>query len=156
MRLSVAALELRKQAQHFEIEPDEGDHQAERAVPLHVTRSAHTRAGLNHVEVEDKVERGDDDDEEAEADSDDPAAVDRGNCNVEKAQNDFSEIEERDSAGGRDDAELEILRDADRSRFVSDKHHGKHTERQADGVEGGAGGRLVENGGRGAAGAALG
>src|SRR6202161_1885626 len=147
MRLSVAALELRKQAQHFEIEPDEGDHQAERAVPLHVTRSAHARAGLDHVEVENEIERGYDDDEEAEADSDDPAAVDRWNRNVEKAQNNFSEIEERDAAGGCNDAELEILRDADRAGLVCDEHHGTHTERTADGVEGDAGVRLVENGG---------
>src|ERR1700722_15896490 len=147
MSWSVAALEFRKQAQHFEIEPDERDHQAERAVPLHVTWSAHARAGFDHVEIEDEVESGDDDDEEAEADADVAAAVDSGDCNVEKAQDDFSEIEERDAARGCDDAELEILRDADGAGFIRDEHHGEHAEGQADGMEGDAGIRLVENGG---------
>src|ERR1700722_3018652 len=147
MSWSVAALEFRKQAQHFEIEPDERDHQAERAVPLHVTWSAHARAGFDHVEIGDEVESGDADDEEAEADADDAAAVDRRNRNVEETQDDLNEIEERDAAGGCDDAELEILRDANRAGFIRDEHDGKHTEGEADGVECDSGIRLVENGG---------
>src|SRR6266849_6736566 len=63
-----AAARFREQAQNFEIEPDEHDHQAEGAVPLHVFWSAHAHAGFDHVEVEDQIERGDDHHEETETD----------------------------------------------------------------------------------------
>src|ERR1700733_13815367 len=143
---SVAPLELREQPQHFKIEPDESDHQAERAVPLHVTRSAVARAGFDHVEVEHQVERGDDHNEEAEADADDAAAVDCGNRDVEEAQHHLYEIKERNATGSRDDAQLEILRGADRARFVGEEHHGEHAEGQPDGVKRDAGIGLVELG----------
>src|ERR1700759_1960438 len=40
---SVPALQLRKQPQHLQIQPNQRHHQSERSVPLHVTRSTHAR-----------------------------------------------------------------------------------------------------------------
>src|SRR5580704_11667142 len=81
-RLSVA--QFTEQAKNFEIQPDERDHQAERAVPLHVLRRSAGYACLDHIEIENQIERRNDDHEEAEADSDDAASIDRRDRNVEE------------------------------------------------------------------------
>jgi len=49
------AAHLAEQAEDFEIEPDERDHQAERAVPFHVFRRTTLNASLDHVEIEHQV-----------------------------------------------------------------------------------------------------
>src|SRR3990172_4056117 len=67
---------LRKQSQYLDIEPDQRDHEAECAVPLHILRRALCRAALDEIEVEHEVQGRDDDDEEAEADPDHPPPLD--------------------------------------------------------------------------------
>ena len=66
----VPAAHFGEQAQDFQVEPDQRDHDAEGAVPLHVLGSADLHAPLDEVEVEHQIEGGDADDEEAETDAD--------------------------------------------------------------------------------------
>src|SRR5271165_1474926 len=66
---SSAAAELRQQPQDLEVQPDQRDHQREGAIPLHVFRSAHARAIFDEIEVEDEIQRGNDYDDDAEADA---------------------------------------------------------------------------------------
>src|SRR3546814_2860020 len=47
-----ARLQLRQQPQELDVQPHQRDHQAERAVPLHVLRRAALDAGLDEVEVQ--------------------------------------------------------------------------------------------------------
>jgi hypothetical protein len=51
----LSAAHLAEQAEDFQIEPDEGDHQAECAVPLHVLGRAVAHAGFDHVEIENQI-----------------------------------------------------------------------------------------------------
>jgi hypothetical protein len=51
----LSAARLPEQAEDFQIEPDERDHQAERAVPLHVLRCPTLDATLDHVEIENQI-----------------------------------------------------------------------------------------------------
>ena len=51
----LSAAHLAEQAEDFQIEPDEGDHQAECAVPLHVLGRAVVHAGFDHVEIENQI-----------------------------------------------------------------------------------------------------
>src|SRR5260370_13778936 len=90
-----------KQAEEFQIQPDQRDHQAKCAVPLHVFRRSALDAAFDHVKIENQIQSRDDHYKEAEADSHGTAAVDHRNLKVEKtAKNHFHEIEKRDAAGG--------------------------------------------------------
>jgi hypothetical protein len=51
----LSAAHLTEQAENFQIEPDERDHQAECAVPLHVLGHAIPHPGFNHVEIENQI-----------------------------------------------------------------------------------------------------
>src|SRR5437879_10339976 len=53
----LSAAHLAEQAENFQIEPDERDHQAECAVPLHVFRRSALDASLNHVKIDRKSTR---------------------------------------------------------------------------------------------------
>ena len=53
--------QLGEQPQHFHVEPDQRDHEAERAIPLHVLRSSKLGAALDEVEVEHEIQRCDSD-----------------------------------------------------------------------------------------------
>src|ERR1700728_3227561 len=53
----VSPLQLAQQAQDLEVEPYQRDHDAERAVPLHVLRRAVLYAFFNEVKVQHQVER---------------------------------------------------------------------------------------------------
>src|SRR5580704_9220305 len=127
---------FRKQAEDFEIEPDERDHQAKCAVPLHVFGSVHAGASFDHVEIENKIERRDDHDEKAKADADGTAAIDRGHLNVKEAQCHFCEIEDGDAAGRGDDAQLEALGRANHAGLVREQHYKQHAEGEANRLEG--------------------
>lgn len=48
----VAALQLAEQAQHLNIQPHQGNHQPESAIPLHVLRHAFVRGALDKIEIE--------------------------------------------------------------------------------------------------------
>ena len=60
--------QLRQQAQDFQVQPDQRDHQAECAVPFHVLGRLGCRGLLDEVEVQQQVERRQADHEQAEAD----------------------------------------------------------------------------------------
>src|SRR3546814_6161407 len=75
----------------LDVQPHQRDHQAERAVPLHVLGCAALDAGLDEIEVQHQVQRRDRDHEQAEADDDDAVAVDHRDLDPEEAQNDRSE-----------------------------------------------------------------
>src|SRR5690606_23766565 len=68
-RASIARLQLGEQAQDLEVEPHQGDQQAEGAVPLHVLRRAVLHALLAEVEVQHQVQRRDHDRDGGEADA---------------------------------------------------------------------------------------
>ena len=53
--LRLSAAHLAEQAENFQIEPDERDHQGERAVPLHVLRRPTLDTCLDHVEIENQI-----------------------------------------------------------------------------------------------------
>ncbi len=108
-----ALAKLREQPQDFEVQPDQGDHQGEGAVPLHVFRSAHARAILDQVEVEHQVQGGDHYHNEAETDADWSRAVDGGEVHAEESQDELQEVEDGDPAGGGNDAESQLVGDAE-------------------------------------------
>ena len=56
-------------AEDLKVQPDQRDHQAERAVPLHVLGGLRRGGLLDEVEVEQQVERREADHEQAEADA---------------------------------------------------------------------------------------
>ncbi len=132
-------------AQNFEIEPDERDHQAEGAVPLHVFWSAHAHASFDHVEVEDQIERGDDHHEETETDTPGTAAVENADVDAEEAQDHSDKVEDGDAAGGGDHAELEALCGANNAGLVRHQHDQERAEGQAHGFDGDAMIRGLEN-----------
>src|SRR5271170_4830220 len=111
-----AAAKFRKQTQDFEVEPDERDHQAEGAVPLHIFRRANADARLDEIKIEHEIERRDNHHKNAEADSDGSRSVDRREMNAEKSEHDFNDVEERDTAGRGDDAETELFSNRNQSR----------------------------------------
>jgi hypothetical protein len=51
----LSAAHLAEQAENFQIEPDECDHQAERAVPLHILRRSALNTAFDHVKIEDQI-----------------------------------------------------------------------------------------------------
>src|SRR5258708_6590586 len=126
---------LAEQAEDFQIEPDERDHQAERAIPFHVLRRSVLDTSLDHVKIENQIQCCDDDHEKAEADSHGATAVDRRNLNVEETtENHFHQIEKRDATGSSDHAEVEALRGANHTGLVSEQHHEERPEGEADGL----------------------
>src|SRR5690606_40945449 len=107
-------------AQDFQVQPHQGDHQAEGAVPLHVPGRTLLDAGLDEVEVQHQVQRRDHHHEQAEADADDPGLVDEGDPDVEEAQHDRGQVHQGDAAGGRDHAQLEVLGGPDQAAAVGE------------------------------------
>src|ERR1700682_1555784 len=144
----LSATGFAEQAQNFEIQPDERDHQAEGAVPLHVFRRAVMDAGFNHVEVQDEIKRGDNDDEKAEGDAPRTALMDHRHLDVEKhSQDHFDEIQERDAAGRGEDADLELFSGTDHAPLINQEHYKKRAKGKADGLDSDSGIRALENGG---------
>src|SRR5712692_10122955 len=71
-----------EQTKNFQIQPDERDHQTERAVPLHVLGDAHAYAALDHVEVQHQIQRGHDHHEQTERNAPRAAAVEDPDGNM--------------------------------------------------------------------------
>jgi len=135
----VAAAEFGEQAEHFEVEPDQGDEDAECAVPLHVFGRAIGCAAVDEVEVEDEVECGNGDDDEGEADADESRAIDGGELEVEEAEDHLQKVEEGYGTGGGYDAEAELLRDLNESGAVGEEEGEEGSEGEGDGLDGDAG-----------------
>src|SRR5262249_48730598 len=91
---SIPVAQLAEQSQQLDVEQDESDEQAEGAVQFHVLRGAPPYAVLDEIEVENEIERGQDDDEQRKPDADDSRAVDQRNRDVEESQNHAHEVEE--------------------------------------------------------------
>ena len=72
--MGLPAAYFAEQAENFQIEPDQRDHQAKCSVPFHILGRAAVNACFDHVEIEDEVQGCDDDDEEAEENSHSPPA----------------------------------------------------------------------------------
>src|SRR5207302_3984616 len=129
----LSAASLGQQAEDFQVEPNERDHEAECAVPLHVLRRPALDATFDHVKIENQIQGRDDHHKEAEADSHSAAAVDRRDLNVkEAAKNHLHEIEERDTARGGNHAELEALRGTNHAGLVSEQHYEERAESEAN------------------------
>src|SRR5438309_8914807 len=69
---SISTTELGQQANDLEVEPDQGDHQSECAVPFHIFRCTRASATLDQVEVEDQIQGSDDYHDHAETNPDRP------------------------------------------------------------------------------------
>ena len=65
----VTAADFGKQAQYLQIKPNQGDHQAEGGVPLHVLRRASAGAALDEVEVQNQIQGGHNDYDDTDADA---------------------------------------------------------------------------------------
>src|SRR5258708_15371387 len=67
--LRLPAARLAEQAENFQIEPDEREHQGECAVPLHVLRRSTLDTSFDHVEIENQISGRNDDHKKPQADS---------------------------------------------------------------------------------------
>src|SRR6185295_16893828 len=136
-----------QEAEDLEVEPDEGDQQAEGPVPLHVLRGPAPGAVLDEVEVEDEVHGGEPNNEDAEGDPEGPAVVDEGDALAEEPEPHRDHVEQGDAAGGGHDPELEVLARADEAGAVGGEEGGQAAEGEADRVHDDAGiAELVEPG----------
>src|SRR5688572_1835763 len=107
--VAASALQLGQEVKDLEVQPDQGDQEAERPDPLHVLRHAGFGAPLDEVEVEDEVQGRDRHHEHAEGDADRTAVVDVGDADAEEAERHRDHVQEGDGPGGGEDAELEVL-----------------------------------------------
>src|ERR1700756_1251823 len=107
-----AAAKLWQQTQNFKIQPDECDHQAERAVPLHVFRRTDADARFDEIKIEHKIERRDDHDKKSKADSDHTRTVDGRETDTEKYEYDFNYVEKPDTTRRSYDADIDFLSDS--------------------------------------------
>src|SRR2546426_198232 len=135
--LSVAlpAPHLREEAQDLEVQPHERDEEAERRVPLHVLRRVLLDARLDVREVEDEVQRGDPDDEDAEADRDRVAARPEEHGDPEQREDEPDEVDDEDRARGGDHPFHEPRRRAQDLEPVQDEHEGEDAERERHRLE---------------------
>ena len=140
----VSAVQFGEQAQDLKVEPDQGYHDAESAVPLHVFGSAVLNAAFDEVEVEDQVESGDGYYEQAEADADNAGAIDGDESNPEEAEHHLREVKETDAASGRDNPHPQSLSHLDKSGAISKEHGEEGAECEADGLYCNAGIAKVE------------
>ena len=133
--LDSALLDLREQAQEFHVQPDQGHHQAECAIPLHVLRRTLGHAGFDEVEVQHQVQRGHDHHEQAESDAQPAGVVDHRHVDVEEAQHERGQVEQGDTAGGGDHAHLEVLGGLDHAAAVCEQQGGQGAEGQQHRLE---------------------
>src|SRR5262245_30901493 len=121
-------LKLGEQAQHLQVEPDERHQEGEGTVPLHVLGGAARGAPLDEVEIEDEVQRRDAHHDQAEDDPDRPAAVDERDAGTEEAHHETDQVHQHDATGGRDDAELQVLRRLDEAGTVGEQQGAERPE----------------------------
>ena len=135
----IPAAHLGEKTQDLKIEPDQRDHHAEGAVPLHIFGSAVVHASLDEVKVEDQIQRGDGDDEEAEDDADEAGAVDGSELDAKEAEHHLEQIENHDSASSGDDAEAKLFSDLDDAGAIGQEKHEEGAKGEADGLDSDAG-----------------
>ena len=83
---------------------------------------------------------------QAEADADRTGTVDCDELEAEEAQDHLKQIEERDAAGGGDDADAKFVRHLDQSGAVDHQHRQEYAEGKPDGLDGDAGVAQIEEG----------
>src|SRR5258705_13753068 len=142
----LAAANLAQQAQNFHVQPDQRDHQPEGALPLHVLRCAHPGSGLDHVKINDQVQRRDNYHEQTDPDSQWRGGVKKRHLRVEEqAHHHADEVNDRASARGRNPGELETVRRLHDAHVVRQQHYKRHTKCQADRLHGNPWIRLIKN-----------
>lgn len=130
-----AVVELGEEAENFQVEPHQRDHDAEGSVPFHVLGCAGIDSALDKIEVQDEVEGGDYDDDEADADAERAGVVQHEETNAEKAGDHLDEVEQGDSPGSCGNADGKLLRDADDAGAVDEQHGEQGTEGEADSLD---------------------
>src|SRR5690348_8535557 len=113
--------QITEQSQQFQVQPDEGDHQAERGVPSELLIRAVLDALLDDVEIEDEVERGDNDADEAEDDRERAAVAQSEATRMEQVSDQVDEHQAEDTDRGSDQDPGELGRDPDRPSLVDDE-----------------------------------
>src|SRR4051812_7628577 len=96
-----------QEAEDLQVEPDQGDDQAERPVPLHRLRGTGRGPLLDHVEVEEEVDPPEPDHEHAKTDAN-PAGRER-HVHPEEAEDKHPKVDEAERPGRRDDASTELV-----------------------------------------------
>src|SRR5437879_3731731 len=124
------AARLGQEPQDLQVQPDQRDHQTERAVPLHVLGRAAGHTGLDEVEVEDQVQRRDDDDHTAHHDTGGAVPLEERHGDVEQRDDPADDVVQDDRTGRRDHAELELLGRLDQPGAVGHEHRGEGREGQ--------------------------
>src|SRR5258706_9024655 len=142
----LAAANLAQQAQNFHVQPDQRDHQPEGAVPLHVLRCAHPGSGLDHVKINDQVQRRDNYHEQTDPDSQWRGGVKKRHLRVEEqAHHHADEVNDRDSARSRNHAQLEPARRLHVPELLRHEHYTRHRKCKADCLHGNPWIRLIKN-----------
>src|SRR6266550_6572157 len=100
--------QITEQSQELQVQPDEGDHQAERGVPSELLIRAVLDALLDDVEIEDEVERRDNDADEAKDDRERAAVAQSEATRMEQVsdQVDKHQAEDTDRGSDQDPGEL--------------------------------------------------
>src|SRR6185437_12932006 len=111
-----------QQTQDFQVEPHQRHEQREPAVPFHVLGGALLRAALDHVEIEDEVERRDAGEHHAQTNAQRTVAPQNGHRHVEQAEHDREHVEHRDAERRRDHEAAEHRRGADDAGLVGEQH----------------------------------
>src|SRR6267378_2924150 len=142
----LAAANLAQQAQNFHVQPDQRDHQPEGAVPFHVLRCAYPGSSLDHVKINDQVQRRDNYHEQTDPDSQWRGGVKRRHLRVEEqAHHHADEVNDRDSARSRNHAQFEPARRLHDAELVRQQHYKRHAKCQADRLHGNPWIRLIKN-----------
>src|SRR6185436_6447507 len=115
------------------------DEQPERAVPLHVLRRSLFDSGLDEVEIEYQVERGDHDDECAEEDPHRSTLVNEPDRSPEKPHHETDHVQDEDGSRRRDHTELEVLGGLDQSTAIGREKAEERTESETDRLDDDAG-----------------
>src|SRR6185503_745227 len=99
-------------------------------VPLHVFGGALANAGLDEVEVQNKIERSDCDSEEAKSDSHPPTFMNERDVATECPKPHRHQIDNCNSAGRRRDSQLEVFRRINPFETICYQQHSKGPEGQ--------------------------
>src|SRR5690349_20389535 len=131
---SVIASQDGEDAQHLDVQPDDGDRQAEGCPPRLALREAGSNAAFDIVEVEDEHEHRDDDAQQAGDEAHQTETVE-AEAVAEEGQDEVEQAD-RDEAEHRGDDDLaEPPADLDVEELVGSERAGEGSERAKDGTE---------------------
>jgi len=130
-----AIAEFCEEAEDFEVDPDEGDHQCETAVPFGPFGSTDVGHAFNHIEVENEIHGRDDDHDEAEGDAGRRALMNKGNRGAEKTHDHAGEVEQADSECGGKDHFLKGWSCSQEAQLIENQHGEENAEGDTDRLE---------------------